>query len=166
MTAISLRVTSAFVVSGEIAKIGDRVEVTEAEARSLLHRGKAVLVTGSDLPAQEAAPVVQPPAPAIPCLLGSSILPSVLNIGGQDVQLGAVVGAAQEASGLTVEEWNALDQEDREDLLDDQVNVMQALAERAQHDAEQSAVEAAESAEVQPANNVAVEPTKTGKKVK
>ncbi len=40
---IQLEVMSAFLVDGKIVKIGDVVEVSEHEAKQLLHRGKAVL---------------------------------------------------------------------------------------------------------------------------
>ena len=40
---VFLKVTSAFLVAGKIAKVGEVVEVDESDAKSLLHRGKAVL---------------------------------------------------------------------------------------------------------------------------
>lgn len=40
---IHLKLTSAIAINGNIAKAGDVVEVSEADAKSLLHRGKAVL---------------------------------------------------------------------------------------------------------------------------
>ena len=40
---VTLKVTSAFLVGGQIAKVGDVVDVNETDAKSLLHRGKAVL---------------------------------------------------------------------------------------------------------------------------
>lgn len=43
METVSLKVTSAFVVGGKIAKKGDVVEVSNADAKDLLNRGKAVL---------------------------------------------------------------------------------------------------------------------------
>ncbi len=54
---VMLKVTSAFLVGGELARSGEVVEVTTAEAKDLLHRGKAVLATAADEPklaAQEA----------------------------------------------------------------------------------------------------------------
>jgi hypothetical protein len=59
-------------------------------------------------------------------LLGSSILPSLVSIGGKDIQLGAIVAAAHEASGLTVEAWNELPETEREKLLAAQVDAMQS----------------------------------------
>lgn len=45
MKNVFLKVSSAFLVGGEIAKAGEVVEVSEAEAKDLLHRGKATLAT-------------------------------------------------------------------------------------------------------------------------
>lgn len=47
---VMLKVTSAFLVGGEVARNGEVVEVTTAEAKDLLHRGKAVLATAADEP--------------------------------------------------------------------------------------------------------------------
>lgn len=47
---VMLKVTSAFMVGGEVARKGEVVEVTTAEAKDLLHRGKAVLATAADEP--------------------------------------------------------------------------------------------------------------------
>lgn len=47
---VMLKVTSAFLVGGEVARKGEVVEVTTAEAKDLLHRGKAVLATAADEP--------------------------------------------------------------------------------------------------------------------
>jgi hypothetical protein len=48
--SVHLKVTSAFLIGGEIAKTGEIVEVTTAEARDLLQRGKAVLADAEDAP--------------------------------------------------------------------------------------------------------------------
>jgi len=40
---ISLKLTSAIAIGGAIVKAGEVIEVSETEAKSLLHRGKAVL---------------------------------------------------------------------------------------------------------------------------
>ena len=47
---VMVKVTSAFLVDGEVARKGEVVEVTTAEAKDLLHRGKAVLATAADEP--------------------------------------------------------------------------------------------------------------------
>lgn len=43
-----LKLTSALVISGAICRAGSLVEVSEAEAKNFLHRGKAVLATEAD----------------------------------------------------------------------------------------------------------------------
>lgn len=51
-------------------------------------------------------------------LVGSSILPSLVDVGAeQAIQLGDVVKAAHALSGLSVEAWNALPDDEREALL-------------------------------------------------
>lgn len=51
--SVFLKVCSAFMVGGQIAKIGDIVEVNETDAKDLLHRGKAILATAADVPGSE-----------------------------------------------------------------------------------------------------------------
>lgn len=54
---VFLVVTSAFVLAGDIAKPGELVEVTDAEARNLLGRGMARPATAEDgIPADEEQP--------------------------------------------------------------------------------------------------------------
>lgn len=51
-------------------------------------------------------------------LVGSSILPSMIDVGGQHaIPLGDVVAAAHALSGLSIEAWNALPEGEREGLL-------------------------------------------------
>lgn len=51
-------------------------------------------------------------------LLGSSTLPTMIDTGGpEEVQLGTVVCQSQADSGLSVDEWNELSEEDRDALL-------------------------------------------------
>lgn len=94
-----------------------------------------------------AAPVEQS---ASEVLYGSSVLPSMLDIGGEQVQLGTLVAAAHQASGLTVAEWNELAAEVREELLADQLALMREHAE-AKASAEQSAASASAAAGKKPA---------------
>lgn len=64
---VHLVVTSAFMLAGDMAVEGDIVEVTNAEARDLLERGKARVATAEDgVPADEAEPEAdaEPDAPA------------------------------------------------------------------------------------------------------
>ena len=57
--SVFLKVSSAFLVGGQIAKTGEIVEVTEAEAKDLLQRGKATLATANDAPEKTADEVEQ-----------------------------------------------------------------------------------------------------------
>ncbi len=50
-------------------------------------------------------------------LLGSSILPSIININNKQVQLGDIVTIAHKESKLTVEQWNKLEDLVREAVL-------------------------------------------------
>lgn len=50
-------------------------------------------------------------------LLGSNVLKSAYDIGGKEVALGEIVFHAQESSGLSVEEWNGLEDRQRETML-------------------------------------------------
>lgn len=62
---IHLVVTSAFMLAGDMAVEGDIVEVTNAEARDLLERGKARVATAADGVADEPeAEDAEPEAPA------------------------------------------------------------------------------------------------------
>lgn len=54
--SIALKVTSAFLVGGEVATPGEIVEVTVSEAKDLLQRGKAVLAVAEDAPMVERQP--------------------------------------------------------------------------------------------------------------
>lgn len=62
---VFLKVTSAFLVGGKIAKVGDVVEVDESDAKSLLHRGKATLAVVEKADPQP-EDTEQPPAEADP----------------------------------------------------------------------------------------------------
>jgi ribosomal protein L9 len=46
--SVFLVITSAVAIDGELAKANSIVEVSDAEARNLLHRGKARLATEAD----------------------------------------------------------------------------------------------------------------------
>ena len=50
-------------------------------------------------------------------LIGSSLLPALIDINGVSVQLGDVVRRAQKASELSVSEWNNLEPHQREYFL-------------------------------------------------
>lgn len=71
------------------------------------------------------APVVKEPE----TLLGSDTQLSELDINGETVPLGEIVQLAFEDSGLTVAEWNAQPDQDREGRLQDVVEMMLDLGE-------------------------------------
>ena len=48
MKSYVLKLTCALAIDGQIYKAGSLVEVSEAEAKNFLHRGKAVLATAED----------------------------------------------------------------------------------------------------------------------
>lgn len=60
-------------------------------------------------------------------LLGSSVLPSLVPVGDGTVQLGAIVSDCHIMSGLSIDEWNALSEDDREERLAEHVSWLNAL---------------------------------------
>jgi hypothetical protein len=73
--------------------------------------------------------IAQAAAAAI-ALLGSSVLPALIMISeGHEIQLGDVVQAAFERSGLTAEDWNAQDDAVRESLLNAEIEIIKATKE-------------------------------------
>lgn len=72
----------------------------------------------------------KPAAPAQESLLGSNVLPANIELAeGVSVQLGEVVRRAHVHSGLSVADWNALEDADREAELAAMVRELQAAAE-------------------------------------
>lgn len=75
--------------------------------------------------------------PAESMLLGSSILSSMVDVGGEEpLQLGEVVRRAHEASGLSVAEWNAMPEDERERRLEEIVQALRDENEPGQEDAD------------------------------
>lgn len=70
---------------------------------------------------EKAAPAA-PKAPASkdvpPALFGSSVHPTSFEINGNTLSLGDVVRSAHAASGLSIEDWNALSEDDRHNRID------------------------------------------------
>lgn len=63
---VSLKISSAVIIGGKMIKSGEVVEVTNAEARDLLHRGKANLATSKPAVAIHYTDEVHvPEAPAV-----------------------------------------------------------------------------------------------------
>lgn len=67
-----------------------------------------------------------PKEPPIEVLVGSSVHPATFEINGKSYTLGDVVAAAHTASGLAVEEWNALPDEDRHTRIDAELDKLAA----------------------------------------
>lgn len=61
-------------------------------------------------------------------LIGSDIQPGEMEIGAATVMLGEIVAEAHRASFLSVEEWNALDQEDREARIQEAIDIAREAA--------------------------------------
>ena len=73
---------------------------------------------------------VTPVADHVETLLGSSILPSMIELAeGNEVPLGAVVIRAHKESELSIADWNALENDDREARLAETLEAMKAEAE-------------------------------------
>ena len=88
--------------------------IAEAQRRSAIHaRDMAKALKAAETEAAVTGAVVVPED----VLIGSDKFDAVIDIDGHKVQLGEIVRAAQEDSGATVDEWNALPQEDRDALI-------------------------------------------------
>jgi hypothetical protein len=60
-------------------------------------------------------------------LLGSNTLPAMIDIAdGKSVQLGEVVMMAHKASGLSIEDWNSLPDDKRDEMLLDVIDGLKA----------------------------------------
>ena len=77
---------------------------TEAPPVSL---GEINGLLGSEVPVLDSAPAPE-------TFLGSNVQPARVLVGGEEVALGYAVSQAFQASGLSVAEWNGLEQDDRE----------------------------------------------------
>lgn len=95
------------------------------------------------------AKVVTPPPPApakqatASTVLYGGDFPALIDIDGIEIQLGAVVAAAHEESGLSVDAWNALDAADRQARLQSFIERarVEAAEERAKEDAARKGAE-------------------------
>ncbi|WP_312738874.1 hypothetical protein [Stenotrophomonas sp.] len=96
-------------------------------------KGNAVVqgwLKGKILTAEGGSTSTSTKAPAKDILVGSNVLPANIELAeGVSVQLGEVVRRTHEASGLSVSDWNALDDGDREARLAATVLELQAAAE-------------------------------------
>jgi hypothetical protein len=76
--------------------------------------------------AQAAEPEAE--APEILILLGSSTIGALIDVNGEQVQLGTVVAAAHQRSGMSAADWNALDDATRDGLLNHEVEILRGQA--------------------------------------
>ena len=98
-------------------------------------------------------------------LYGTDVLPGMIEIGGDLVQLGTVVAAAHSVSGLSVDDWNGLVPQIRDQLLIEHIEVMRAAAKPAA-DAVAKVVDPAPAPTGEPAKPAAAAPAQTEAKPK
>ena len=117
---------------GKVVELGEPIPEELAASRTKLRRFWESGVI--ELAEFEEPDVQTGQAPATPkdmkpadTLLGSDVLDSTLEINGEEISLGEVVTLAFEASGMTLEEWNAQDDADREAKLQEVVEGMEDL---------------------------------------
>lgn len=111
-----------------IAKYRDRIptDKTAAEAASI-HGAGSVFVDGkcyADILAEQAKPAEEVASSGAQSLDGSSTIDAEIDVNGAAVQLGTVVASAHTRSGLSVDEWNALSPEKRDELLNAEIALM------------------------------------------
>jgi hypothetical protein len=97
-----------------------------------LYRGEGTPADGSTA-APAPAPIEQPvivTAAAPEILLGGDF-PASFDIHGKTYALGDVVAAAHESSGLTVEAWNALPEDERDGKIEAELDRIDAAGEQA-----------------------------------
>ncbi len=68
----------------------------------------------------------QPASDAVPALLESTVHPAVFEIHGKTYSRSDVAAMAHQASGLDDDAWNALSDEARADLIDEQLDKLEA----------------------------------------
>lgn len=99
------------------------VTVPERYGRHLIDDRFAVLAPEVPAPKAKASRKGRLGEPAAAdMLIGSNALPSIISLGAdRTVTLGEVVAAAHKASGLSVQDWNALSEDDRDAMLADMI---------------------------------------------
>lgn len=110
-------------------RFADEVEPTTIEKPKASSSGRS---TGRPKGQTAQQPDDQPDASA-DTLIGTNILPALIEIApGKEVPLGEVVAKAHAKSGLSLEEWNALPEADRDALLTSMVDELKAEASQQQ----------------------------------
>jgi hypothetical protein len=101
------------------------------EVTNTIHIARFLSITeGYRVPVGEAVPEL-PAAPVAQdagFLIGSDAFQPVYQIGGREVQLGELVREAFETSELTEDQWNKLQQEERDSYIQDELDLMKANA--------------------------------------
>ena len=111
--------------------VGDTVELAEVDGQALIALGVVELV-----------PVDEEPL----ALLGCDHLPATVVIGDREIAAGEIVRRAFEATGLSVEDWNALTVEERAHRCDALICTLRPAAPEQTTEAAQSAAAAAAEA--------------------
>lgn len=123
----------------------------------------APAVSSAPAPAPVAAPIAPAPTATTETedddgpkpLKGSDTLPAVIDLGhGKTITIGELVALAQARAGLDAEEWNLNDDEDRESLLQAQVDTLREEIAREASAAEAAAAPAASAPAAGPAATV------------
>lgn len=104
-----------------------------------LYRGPGLPLGLLSAPAFAAAKAAATKAAAAPEILLGGDFPAVANIHGVDYQLGTVIAQAHAKSGLSVADWNALSQDARDDIINEEFNAIDEAGpatpqEAAEHD--------------------------------
>lgn len=112
--------------------------------------GSASADAPAELPATATAPMTaattEPASAPNPTGIYGTNHPAHVDIDGEQVQLGDLVRAAHATSGLTDDEWNALDEQDRHDFVEAEIEARRTAAADAQ------VMAAAKAAEAKPLN--------------
>jgi len=104
---------------------GDVHEVPDDKAAKLL-AWPLIWCEAGKAPKADGTPADPPPVPET--LYGSSTLGSQVDVGGIIFTLGDIVAGAHTASGLSVADWNALDEAKRDALLTAHIDAMRKAA--------------------------------------
>lgn len=118
----------------------------EAHARRFLAIREGFRRYEGELTEEDTGPAKVEPPKVAGILYGSSVHPATFEIGGKTVSLGEVVAAAFDnqaaQNGMTSAEWNALTDDERHDLIDQELDLM---AEQAGGESEGEATDPSQS---------------------
>lgn len=100
--------------------------VAEVENPDHIGRFLSIVEGYRALGATAAVPAPLKPESSTEILLGSDVHPSAFEINGKEYSLGDVVQLAYAAAGMNAEAWNGLSEGERADLIDEQLDKLQA----------------------------------------